>query len=323
MDETDGAIWFFGDLNDPWVVAIADALPAPHGVVRMDCPGESLKQPFDAHQPPRLIVVHRQRLAAGDADRFKEWRTQIGTVHSPALILCVGPFVRYEELERYSGLVDLVLSEATASEVLPRHVARLLEGRPTRSPRTEDDLRSRIMVASANSELCRTVALACSAAGYPAEQTDDQFVGTGTSSSNAPASPGEPLLTVWDVPVLEEWTERLERHARQLGPVVALMGFPDRNTVALAREKGAIACLELPLNLDDLIDVIDRFAQSQSLEPHHSPTRAEPPHTLPPRPRRQSADRRTPAEAKQWPSPGRPPRIVKGRTDHEQLTTDN
>jgi hypothetical protein len=299
MDESDGAIWFFGDLSDPWVVAIADALPPAHGVLRMDSPGESLRQPFDAHHPPRLIVVHRQRLASGDADRFQELRTQIGTVHSPALILCVGPYVRYEELERYSGLVDLLLSEATASEVLPRHVTRLLDGRPGRTPRTEQDLLVRVRVASSNGELSRTIAEACATAGYRVEQTDDQTVGarTPTPTSHEPASPSESLLTVWDVPVLEEWTERLERHARQAGPVVALIGFPDRSTVALAKAKGAIACLELPLNLDDLIDVIERFAQSQILEPHHSPARAEPPHTLPPRPRRQLADRRPPAEA--------------------------
>ena len=318
MDESNGAIWFFGDLSDPWVVAIADALPALHGVVRIDCPGESLRQPLGAHHPPRLIVVHRQRLAADDADRFKEWRTQIGTVHSPALILCVGPYVRYEELERYSGLVDLVLSEATASEVLPRHATRLLEGRPSRPPRTGEDPHVRVRVASSSGELARTIAEACGSAGYRVEQTDDQTVGvrtpTPTPTSHELPAPRESLLTVWDVPVLEEWTERLERHARQSGPVVALIGFPDRSTVALAKAKGAIACLELPLNLDDLIDVIERFPQSQIPEPHHSPARAEPPHTLP-RPTAASSPIAAPAEAKQWPARERTPRIVKKPSD--------
>jgi AmiR/NasT family two-component response regulator len=308
MDESQGAIWFVGDLSDPWVRLIADALPASPGVVRIDCAGESLKQPHDAHDPPRLIVVHRQRLAAGDADRFKEWRTQIGSVHSPALILCVGPYVRYEELERFSGLVDLVLSEATASDVLPRHVARLLEGRQCRQPGAE--LGSlRVLVASSNGELCRTIAECCVAAGYRVLQADDQAVGAGMRKGDEPTTVGETLLTVWDVPVLEAWAERLERHALNHGPVVALVGFADRNTVALAKSKGALACLELPLNLDDLIDVIDRVARTLAKDVRAVAGRAEPPHLLPPRSRRRVVEMGSPAQEIEWPGPGRPPTI--------------
>jgi hypothetical protein len=314
MDEFEAAICFFGDLSDPWVVGIADALPLARGVVRIDCRGDLPRPAFEADHPPRLIVVHRQRLAAGDAQWLKQWRTQgVLSESSPALILCVGPYVRYEELERYSGLVDLVLSEATASEVLPRHVARLLDGRPSRQPRADGDPRFRVMVASSSGELCKTIAEACATAGYCVEQADDEMVGNRPRNSNEPASAGETLLTVWDVPVLEEWAERLDRHARQAGPVVALIGFPDRDTVALARSKGAVACLELPLNLDDLVDVIERLAQSLHLEGRSAPPRAEPPHTLPPRPRGKGANGRTPAELKRWPGPGRAPTI--GRTE--------
>jgi hypothetical protein len=312
MGESTGAIWFFGDLSDPWVGSIANTLPAAVGVLRIDSPGVlPSRLPFDRDHPPRLIVVHRQRLAAVDADWLKEWRTPGVAESSPALILCVGPYVRYEELERYSGLVDLVLSEATASEVLPRHVARLLEGRSSRPPRAEADPLFRVLVASSSGELCRTIAEACATAGYRVEQAGDQSVGARTHSGNETAPSGETLLTVWDVPVLEEWTERLERHARRSGPVVALIGFPDRNTVALAKSKGAFACLELPLNLDDLIEVIDQFAQSLHLEPRPAPGRAEPPHNLPPPPRRKPADRRTQADVNQWPRTGKSPRISK------------
>ena len=120
----------------------------------------------------------------------------------------------------------------------------------------------RVLVASSNGELCRTIAEACAAAGYRVEQADDQIVGARIASRNEPAPAGETLLTIWDVPVLEAWTDRLERHALQYGPGRRLDGFRRPDTVALARSKGALACLELPLNLDDLIDVIDRFARS-------------------------------------------------------------
>ena len=123
---------------------------------------------------PRLIVIHRQRLGPGDAERLKDWRARSAS-DSPSLILCVGPYTRYEELERYSGLVDLVLSEATAAEVLPRHVSRLLDGRPSRSPRSEPStITMRVLVASTNGELGRVVAEACTAAGFRAEEVEDQ-----------------------------------------------------------------------------------------------------------------------------------------------------
>jgi hypothetical protein len=312
MDESHAAIWFLGDLSDPWVASIADALPVAHGVVRIDSSNEPFPgRPFARDRPPRLIVVHRQTLGPPDAEWLKEWRTQGVSATSPAIILCVGPYVRYEELERYSGLVDLVLSEATTADVLPRHVARLLDGRPSRSPQAENDPAARVLVASANAELSQTIAEACAAAGYPVEQADDQAVGTRSPSTDEHSRSGETLLTVWDVPVLEEWSERLKRHARNTGPVVALMGFPDRSMVALAKSNGAIACLELPLNLDDLIDVIERIAHSLARDPRPALPRAEPPHSLPPRPRRQLADRRIPANPKEWPSPEAVPRMTK------------
>ncbi len=312
MDESQAAIWFVGDLNDAWVASIADALPVAHGVVRIQCTGELMRGPlFAADHPPRLIVVHRQTLAPVDAQWLKDWRPDAVSTTSPALILCVGPYVRYEELERYSGLVDLVLSEATAADVIPRHVARLLDGRPTRMPRADTDPPVRVLVASTSAELSDTIAEACAAAGYPVERIDDQEVGNQSAGGNEHSRSGETLITVWDVPVLEEWTERLKRHARNTGPVVALMGFPDRNMVAVAKSTGAIACLELPLNLEDLVDLIERFANSLARDPRPAAPRAELPHTLPPRPRRGLAGQRSSKNAPEWPVPSRAPRIAK------------
>jgi hypothetical protein len=312
MDESPAAIWFVGDLNDAWVASIADALPVAHGVVRIQSAGEPVGAPHIAEDhPPRLIVVHRQTLAPLDAQWLQEMRAAGASTTSPALILCVGPYVRYEELERYSGLVDLVLSEATAADVISRHAARLLEGRARGVPRPESNPGARVLVASANAEMCRTIAEACSAAGYPAETAHDEEIGNRLTSREPQSRSGETLLTVWDVPVLEEWSERLDRHARQAGPVIALLGFPDRNMVAVAKSKGAIACLELPLNLDDLVDLIERFANSMSHGPRPAPPRAEPPHALPPRPRRQLADQRASTNPAEWPVPSRKPRIVK------------
>jgi hypothetical protein len=308
VDASQGAIWFFGDLSDPWVDSIADALPPSHGVSRIDCSSEPPSRPASADSLPRLIVMHRQRLVPSDAQWLQKWREPTGSPASPALILCVGPYIRYEELERYSGLVDLVLSEATAAEVLPRHVARLLEGRQGRAPRPESSV-FRLLVASSNAELSRAVAEACAAAGYRAEQVEDQAVGAQFSIRNESQVAAESVLTIWDVPVLEAWSERLERHALHVGPLIALLGFADRRAVSLARSNGAFACLELPLNLDDLVDAIDRFARAISLEPPTLPARVEPAHHLPPRTRRRDQDKVHTHAKPRWPESGRPPTI--------------
>ena len=236
-DASHGEIWFFGDLSDPWVGSIADALPPSHGVLRIDCSGEPPSHPGEGDSLPRLIVMHRQRLVPSDAKWLQKWREPTGSPASPALILCVGPYIRYEELERYSGLVDLVLSEATAAEVLPRHVARLLEGRQGRAPRPESNL-FRLLVASSNAELSRAVAEACAAAGYRVEQIEDQAVGARLPIRNESQAATEQVLTVWDVPVLEAWSERLERHALHVGPVIALLGFADRRAVSRQVQRG-------------------------------------------------------------------------------------
>jgi hypothetical protein len=115
---------------------------------------------------------------------------------------------------------------------------------------------------STNYELRSVLAEACEAAGFAAEPVRDW----------SEASPRG--LALWDVPVLEPgWPDQLARRSR-LGPVVALIGFPDRALVTEARAQGASACLELPCGLGDLAGVLDRLV----------PGRGEPPHDVPPPP---------------------------------------
>ncbi len=290
-----------------------------------DCSGEQLKEPY---RRARSATVDRRSSATDRLPAMpigsRNCERRLAHCDSPALILCIGPYVRYEELERYSGLVDLVLSEATAAEVLPRHVSRLLEGRSGRPGRGEGNPlisrdRGKLEQRAARDD-CRGLYGAPDIAwNRPTSRWSARALHSSTKRMNRAKRSSRSGMSLCS----KSGTDRLERHALEIGPVVALIGFPDRNTVALAKAKGAIACLELPLNLDDLIDVIERFAQSGKLEPRAAPARAEPPHTLPPRPRRQATQRRSHAEAKQWPGPARTPRIVSEanrRTDDRQLT---
>jgi hypothetical protein len=310
MDLPEGTIWFVGDLSDPWVVSIAEACSRSSGLIQLHCVGDLPDRPFDAARPPRLVVLHRQRLTSADAQRLSAYRDRAAPGAAPAIVLCVGPYVRYEELERWSGLADLVLSEATAADILPWHVARLVEGREGRTTRAAA-ARFRIEVAGGNHDLCQALVEACASAGYRALQVDDLDMPGGAGPHASPRAATEPVLTIWDVPVLEpDWTDRLERRSRSSGPVIALCGFADRTTVARAKSRGAIACLELPYNIDDLLDVIDRAAGSLPIERWPVPARVELPHRLPPRPRRRRDPRETPAVAPPWSDRDRKPTIA-------------
>jgi hypothetical protein len=309
MDASQSPIWFIGDLSDPWIRSIAESIARGRCIRRLDCPGSLPQDLVDRTRPPRLIVIHRSHLGLDDMERLMDWRLPNGTTPAPAVFLCVSPYVRYVELERVSRLVDLVVSEATAAEVLPRHVVRLFEGTERRCPRPAAPA-VRIEVASGNDPLGRTFVEACVAAGYRAETVDDQEIGEIVRVRSRPAPANERVLTIWDIPVLEPgWAERLERRALRTGPVIALAGFADRAIVARARASGAVACLELPCDLDDLIDAIDRVVGSTDLESWPLPPRAEPPHVLPPRSHRHARRRADSVAEAPWSDRGPLPRI--------------
>ena len=309
MDTTEDALWFMGDLSDPWVVSIAEVLARCSGIVQVHCPGDLPDRPFDPDRPPRLVVIHRHRFTAVDAERLREYRVCPVTVDAPAILLCVSPFVRYEELERWSALADLVIADPTAADVLPRHVARLVEKR-VRGSSPVEATSFRIEVASSNHDLCQAVVEACGASGYRAVQVADLAIARTAARPTSRSTVDEQTLTIWDVPLLEpDWSQRLERRSRTNGPVIALFGFADRETVTLARACGAIACLELPYNVDDLIDVIDRAAKTLAPSQWPIPVRAEQPHRLPPPPRRRKDRQERTVAAKPWSDRDKGPRI--------------
>jgi hypothetical protein len=310
IDSTGDATWFMGDLSDPWVVSIAGELARCTDIVQVHCPGDLSDQRFDRDRPPRLIVIHRHRLTAGDAQRLREYRDASVGGAVPAIILCVSPYIRYEVLERWAGLADQVISEATAADVLPRHVARMVERREGRSARG-DTAGFQIEVAGGNHDLCQALIEACAGAGYRTLHVGDLESAAASRLQPSSSTVAERALTIWDVPVLEpDWSQRLRRRSRSTGPVVALLGFADRETVTLAKARGAIACLELPYDTDDLIDVIDRAARSLSPERWPIPVRVEQPHRLPPPPRRRKDRPERPAASAPWSDRDGKPRVV-------------
>jgi hypothetical protein len=63
-------------------------------------------------------------------------------------------------------------------------------------------------------------------------------------------------------------------------PVLALMGFADRELVSLARSLGASACLDLPVDPADLAFVLDRMTARE----RRSGAGLDPAHPVPPAP---------------------------------------
>ena len=168
----------------------------------------------------------------------------------------------------------------------------------------------RIEVAGSNRDLCEGLVEACVIAGYRAIAVDDLDAARSVGAQPAAPPAAERALTIWDVPVLEpDWAERLERRARSTGPVIALFGFADREVVSTAKARGAVACLELPYDVDDLIDVIDRAGRSFPTDKWPVRVRVEPPHRLPPRPRRRKQQHDNTTAAVPWSDRDRKPII--------------
>ncbi|WP_435019467.1 hypothetical protein TA3x_001311 [Tundrisphaera sp. TA3] len=257
-------IWFAGELDDPWVAAIADALP--RDAVRWDCP-DALPESWESAGPaPRTVVLHRGHLTAADAQSLTRLRARCEV--PPRVVLCVGPHARYVDVDRWSRAVDAILPEATADAVVLRHATP-----PDRRPDRAAGPRSRLVVVSGVHDIRMALGDSCRAGGYAVEAVRDW--------SEAPAG----VPAVWDVPVLEpDWPASIGDRARST-PVVAVIGFADRATVAAAWEVGVAACLDSMADGEDLLAVLDRVTAS--------PVRADPPHEIPPAPR-QRAPARTP-----------------------------
>jgi hypothetical protein len=311
MDSNDGRVLFFGDLSDPWVAAIVDSLPAAATIQRVNCSGDLPDLAFDPRHPPRLIVAHRHYANAADGKRIKTWRDSRGCRGMPALILCFSPYLRYTELERVSSLFDQTIPEATAADVLPGRVARLVAGQSEPELRTSSPS-FRVEIACGTDELGDSLLQTCADAGYRVEKVDDSGIGEDLRVWVSPVATTERVLTIWEVPVLEpSWAERLGRRAVAAGPIIGLLGFAERSTVTLAKANGACACLELPCDRDDLLEVIDRVTRTIPPENWPLPPRAEPPHVLPPRSRRRvsALPNSLPGERSLW-SDQRPPSTI-------------
>jgi hypothetical protein len=267
-----GSIWFHGDWSDPWLRGLADGLPCAKEILRLDLSGSL---PAD-RDPPDVLVLHRNRLIARDAERLANWKRE-STWHAfPSTILCHGPFARYAELERWLPLVEIAIPEATCVDTLPRHLDRCSGNERDESIRFRDES-IRVVIVSTNGDLRRTLCDLC------AEWIPNlvELPDIDAKSSLTALDPGTTISLI-DVPLLEPSWESKIAWASRWGGVIALLGFADRAVVETARRHGARACLELPFDRDDLVYLLDRCFREPSATPWESGRGGfDPGHTLP------------------------------------------
>lgn len=233
---------FWGDLDDPWVAEIAASMP--DGAIVEGCAGD-LPEAIPA--ATSSWVVHRAIPSKADLDRLAAWA---GSTPRPRVLAILGPHARHFHWEWVANLVDRVMPEATAAEVLGRWLG-VDRPRPARRPS--------VAVVASGPALREVLVAMAEAAGYDA---------TGSRSwADAAHAP----IAVWDAPTLDEgWEAQLARESKAR-KVVALLAFADRATVRAARDAGARAVLDLPVEPDDLACALDRVAAQLGERPHRVP----------------------------------------------------
>ncbi len=239
---------FAGDLSDRLVAAILSAIDDdPAATVAYDWPeGERLPDDFPnqsiTNDALRHIVIHRRSLGQAELSVLAQLRRAIDRSDTkPRLELVAGDLVRYADLQIAAPLVDRIVPEAVSPEV---YAAKSLQSEPGTSGCVP------VGILTTNRPLAETLREACESFGYRAAIL---------SGWSDPAVPRRALL-VWDVPLLSDrWEVRLRDQSR-LRPILTLLGLADRGIVDRARGAGAVACLDLPFEFEDLRDTLARHA---------------------------------------------------------------
>jgi hypothetical protein len=241
MDATERSTWFIGDLGDPWVRDLAEALPP--ATARWHCSGGLPQVWPHACKSARVIVVHRSTLTESDLRQVGVLRVPGG----PRVILIAGAYAASVELVRWSRHVDLILGDATASATIHRHLGNLA------TPAAPGPARQ-LAVISADFEVRRTLVELVESTGAEAIACRDWLE----------VPPGLPAL--WDTPTLEPgWSDELARQSAGRR-VVCMLAFADRTTVREARRRGASACLDWPCDPADLAWVLAQALERPTVQ---------------------------------------------------------
>jgi hypothetical protein len=203
-----------------------------------------------------LILIHRRCVGPMEIQFISELRSALDVARTgrPKLELVVGDLVRYAEMQTLEQVVDRITPEAVMADLLPGRLARFRGLVP--SP-TKDQAQAQVGILSTNRDLAAILADLVQWAGFTpvlANGWSDRKLASGA-------------LVVWDVPVLSSrWLAELQAQSRRR-PVVALLPMSHRDTTAQARAAGAVACLDLPFETEDLANLFIQHVPQNST-PH-------------------------------------------------------
>ena len=178
MDASQSPIWFIGDLDDPWIVEIAESIASVRSIRRLDCPGSLPDLSIRPHaaaatdRPPSASSGPRTTLCGSWTGVSLKARTA-----PPAVFLCISPYVRYVELERCqpSGRPRRLRGDGRRGLAAARRSPVERERTPGLPARRDGLSGSRSPVAT--TRFGRALIEACGTAGYRAEAVDEQEIG--------------------------------------------------------------------------------------------------------------------------------------------------
>lgn len=257
-----------GDTSDPLVNELADLIEAS-GI-----PSETLHWCENRSIPAELsesgslckcnsILIHRRGIGPTQMADLATFRTSFNelALHRPNVELILGDLARYAEVQVLEQVVDRITPEAVAIDLLPGRLMRLRGGRPEFS---QNQKNATVGVISTNKDLASVMVDLVESFGLQAISADgwsDPRLHSGS-------------LMIWDVPLLSDrWTNQLQSQARRR-PVLALMAMAQRHTTARARAAGAVACLDLPFETEDLRDLLVRHVPAPEFT--HRPPSTQP-----------------------------------------------
>lgn len=192
-----------------------------------------------------LILVHRRAIGPLEMHALTDLRHALDAARTgrPRLELVVGDLARYAEVQALEQVADRITPEAVMADLMPGRLARFCGQAP--KPASQQ---AQVGILSSSRDLAAILADLVQWSGFTpvlANGWSDRRLHSGS-------------LVVWDVPMLSSrWLAELQAQSRRR-PVLALLAMSHRDTTAQARAAGAVACLDLPFETEDLADLLAR-----------------------------------------------------------------
>jgi hypothetical protein len=191
------------------------------------------------------LIIHRRNVGPAEVGVVRRLRHEIEKMKAgrPRLEVILGDLPRYSDVQELASLTDRITPESVAIDVFPARINRL---------------RGKLFGGSRSKPL---PAVGLLAQNRPmAEMLADclSMVSLETVLANGWTDPALPSgsLMLWDVPTLNpRWDSELKAQSRRR-PIISLLAMANREMTARARAAGAVACLDLPFEINDLHDLV-------------------------------------------------------------------